>query len=291
MAVMSPPVISMVPAPLPKENVPLPMPAEAPAPLAVRLPVLLPLLSVPDVMVSLPVVPVLSSLCSRPAHWLPLVSLLSPMSVILVSPAPSTLRAALLVLLLLVSMLTLSSVTLRVLSFPVLSLFTSLLMMRMTFWAAAWKLSAAVFRAVVDSFRVSSSSLELATLRDAPVYVNWLSGAERLLSVLSVPSAGVGMPPGLGSFSSLPVVGVSPALVSLPPEPVVPSEPVVPPSEPLLSGSELPAPVFLPSVVSPVWGSFSSPPVVSPVWFFSVDWFSFSSLPPSEESLPLVSPG
>ena len=138
-------------------------------------------------------------------------------------------------------------------------------MMRMTFWAAALKLSAAVFRAVVDSFEVPSSLL-------APVYVNWLSGAERLLSVLSVPSAGVGMPPGLGSFSSLPEVGVSSALVSLL------SEPEVPPSEPLLSGSELPAPVFLPSVVSPVWS-------------FSVDWVSFSSPPPSEESLPLVSPG
>ena len=151
-------------------------------------------------------------------------------------------------------------------------------MMRMTFVAAALKLSAAVFKAVVDSFEVPSSLLAL-------VYVNWLSGAERLLSVLSVPSAGVGVPPGLGSFSSPPVVGVSSDLVSLPPEPVVPSEPVVPlsepempPSEPLLSGSELPAPVFLPSVVSPVW-------------FFSVDWFSFSSPLPSEESLPLVSPG
>ena len=245
MAVMSPPVISMVPAPLPKENVPLPMPAEAPLPVAVRLPVLLPLSSVPDVMVSLPVVPMLSSLCSRPAHWLPLVRVFLPSSVIFVSPAPSTLRAALLVLLLLVSMLTLSSVTLRVLSFPVLSLFTSLLMMRMTFWAAALKLSAAVFRAVVDSFEVPSSLLAL-------VYVNWLSGAERLLSVLSVPSAGVGMPPGLGSFFSPPVVRVSSALVSLPPEPVVPSEPEVPPSEPLLSGSELPSPVFLSSAVSPV---------------------------------------
>ena len=161
--------------------------------------------------------------------------------------------------------------------------------MRMTFWAAALKLSAAVFRAVVDSFEVPSSLLAL-------VYVNWLSGAERLLSVLSVPSAGVGVPPGLGSFSSLPVVSPEPEvvspLVSLPPEPVPPlsepevppepvvspSEPEVPPSEPLLSGSELPAPVFLPSVVSPVW-------------VFSVDWFSFSSPPPSEESLPLVSPG
>ena len=128
MAVMSPPVISMVPAPLPKENVPLPMPAEAPLPVAVRLPVLLPLSSVPDVMVSLPVVPMLSSLCSRPAHWLPLVRVFLPSSVIFVSPAPSTLRAASL----LAVMLTLSSVTLRVLSFPVLSLFTSLLMMRMT---------------------------------------------------------------------------------------------------------------------------------------------------------------
>ena len=170
------------------------------------------------------------------------------------------------------------------------------------FSAVFLKFSAARFKTVVDSFRISSSSLALATLRGAPVYVNWLSGAEWLLSVLSVPSAGVGVPPGLGAFSSppvvplsepvvlpvlsapsagvpLPVVGVSPALVSLPPEPVVPlSEPEVPPSEPLLSGSELPAPVFLPSVVSPVW-------------FFSVDWVSFSSLPPSEESLPLVSPG
>ena len=49
-------------------------------------------------------------------------------------------------------------------------------------------------------------------------------------------------------------------------------------SEPLLSGSELPAPVFLPSVVSLVW-------------VFSVDLVSFSSPPPSEESPPLVSPG
>ena len=91
---------------------------------------------------------------------------------------------------------------------------------------------------MVDSFRVSSSSLALATLRDAPVYVNWFSGAERLLSVLSVPSAGVGVPPGLGSFSSPPVVGVSSDLVSLPPEPVVPSEPVVPLSEPEVPLSE-----------------------------------------------------
>ena len=126
-SVMVPPAISMMPAPLPRKNVTLPMPAEAPLPVAVRLPVLLPFLSVPDVMVSLPVVPVLSSLCSRPAHWLPLVSLLSPTSVILVSPAPSTLRAASLVLLLLASMLTSFSVTLRVLSLPV-----ALLMMRMT---------------------------------------------------------------------------------------------------------------------------------------------------------------
>ena len=203
-----------------------------------------------------------------------MVRVLLPLSVIFVSPAPSTLRAASF----LAVMLTLSSVTLRVLSFPVLSLFTSLLMMRMTFWAAALKLSAAVFRAVVDSFEVPSSLLAL-------VYVNWLSGSERLLSVLSVPSAGVGVPPGLGAFFSPPVVRVSSALVSLPPEPVVPSEPVVPlsepevpSSEPLLSGSELPAPVFLPSVASPVWS-------------FSVDWVSFSSPPPSEESLPLVSPG
>ena len=181
-------------------------------------------------------------------------------------------------------------------------------MMRMTFSAVLLKVFAAVFKTVVDSVWGSSSSLAAATLRGAPVYVNWLSGAGLLLSVLSAPLARVGVPPGLGSFSSppvvspsepvvlpvlsapsvgvpLPVVGVSPALVSLPPEPVVPSEPVVPlsepevpPSESLLSGSELPAPVFLPSVVSPVW-------------FFSVDWFSFSSPLPSEESLPLVSPG
>ena len=100
------------------------------------------------------------------------------------------------------------------------------------------------------------------------MYVNWLSGAERLLSVLSVPSAGVGMPPGLGSFSSLPVVSpsepeVSSPLVSLPPEPEPPLSEPEPPEE----------------------------PEVSPVWSFSVDWVSFSSLPPSEESLPLVSPG
>jgi hypothetical protein len=88
--------------------------------------------------------------------------------------------------------------------------------------------------------------LASATLRDAPVYVSWLLGVERLLSVLSVPSV-----PSAGV--SLPVVGVPPA------------EPEVPLSEPLLSGSELPAPVFLP----PVWSffvgsvSFSSPPVVS----------------------------
>ena len=57
MAVMSPPVISMVPAPL-LLTLPvfqtLPMPAEAPLPVAVRLPVLRPF-SFPDVMVSLPV--------------------------------------------------------------------------------------------------------------------------------------------------------------------------------------------------------------------------------------------
>ena len=145
--------------------------------------------------------------------------------------------------------------------------------MRMTFWAAALKLSAAVSKAVVDSVGVSSSSLASATLRDAPVYVNWLSGAELSLGWFLFSSLPVvGVPPGWGAFSS-------PPLGSFSSPPVVPPlEPEMPPSEPLLSGSELPAPVFLPSVVSPVW-------------FFSVDWFSFSSPLLSEESLPLVSPG
>ena len=152
LAVILPPVISMVPAPLPSLE---PMPAAPLPPVAVRLPVSLPSASFSDVMVSLPVsLPSsLFSLCSRPAWRRSLVRVLLPLSVIFVSPAPSTLRAASF----LAVMLTLSSVTLRVLSFPVLSLFTSLLMMRMTFWAAALKLSAAVFKAVVDSFEVPSS--------------------------------------------------------------------------------------------------------------------------------------
>ena len=113
------------------------------------------------------------------------------------------------------------------------------------------KFSAARSKTVVDSFRVSSSSLASATLRDAPVYVNWLpSTGLSLVWVFFVESV---------SFFSPPVVS----------------------SEPLLSGSELPAPV-----VSPVWFSFSSPPVVPLVWFsfpspvvVPPDWFSFSSPP------------
>ena len=230
MAVMLPPVISMVPAPLPSLE---PMPAAPLPPVAVRLPVSLPSASFSDVMVSLPVVPVLSSLCSRPAWRRSLIRVLLPLSVIFVSPSPSTLRAASF----LAVMLTLSSVTLRVLSLP-----ASLLMMRMTFWAAALKLSAAVFKTVVDSVGVPSSSLAL-------VYIIWLPGAE--------------LSPGWGSFSSPPVVVLS-GLVSFFSPPVMSSEPEVPSPEPVLSGSELPAPVF-----SPGW-----------VWFSS---------PPSEESLPLGS--
>ena len=128
--------------------------------------------------------------------------------------------------------------------------------MRMTFLA---KLSAAVFKVVVDSFGVPSSSLAL-------VYVNWLSGAE--------------LSPGWGSFSSLPVVGVPPGWGSFS------SFPVVSPSEPeeLTSEPEVPPE----PVVSLVWGAFPSPPVVVPVWFFSVESVSFSSLP-VEDVLPLVS--
>ena len=148
-------------------------------------------------------------------------------------------------------------------------------MMRMTFWAAALKLSAAVFKVVVDSFRVSSSSLAAATLRGAPVYVNWLSGAGLLLPVLSAPSAGVPLPvvsPDWVLFSSLPVVSPSEPEVPLPPEPLLPlSEPEV-------------------GVLD--WFLFPSPPVVVSGWSFSVDWFSFSSpLPVVEDVLPLVSPG
>ena len=110
-----PPAISMMPAPL---FLAPPMPAAPLPPVAVRMPE-----SFSDVMVSLPVVapPSLFSLCSRPACLPSLVRVLSPLSVIVVLPAPSTLRAASLLAL----MLTSSSVTLRVLSL-------TLLMIRMT---------------------------------------------------------------------------------------------------------------------------------------------------------------
>ena len=189
MAVMSPPVISMSPAPLLK-NVPLPIPAEPPLPLAVRLPVLRPSV-LSDVMVSLPVVPVLSSLCSRPAHWLPLMRVLLPSSLIVVSPAPSTLRAASLVWRLLASMLTPFSVTLRVLSS---SLPVHLLMILMTllvmFSAVLLKLSSTFSTVWVELFGVSSSSLAL-------VYVS----TELLRSVLL-------------ARAQLRVVGVPPVLVT-----------------------------------------------------------------------------
>ena len=121
LAVMLPPAISMMPAPL---FLAPPMPAAPLPPVAVRMPE-----SFSDVMVSLPVSTesslssLLFSLCSRPACWPSLVRVLSPLSVIVVLPAPSTLRAASLLAL----MLTLSSVTLRVLSLPV-----ALLMILMT---------------------------------------------------------------------------------------------------------------------------------------------------------------
>lgn len=123
LAVMLPPVISMVPVPLPLLE---PMPAAPLPPVAVRMPE-----SFSDVMVSLPVstelLPsLLFSLCSRPACPSPLVRLLLPLSVIVVLPSPSTLRAASLYSRL-TSMLTFSSVTLRVLSLPV-----ALLMILMT---------------------------------------------------------------------------------------------------------------------------------------------------------------
>ena len=114
LAVMLPPVISMVPVPLPLLE---PMPAAPLPPVAVRMPE-----SFSDVMVSLPVSTesslssLLFSLCSRPACWPSLVRVLSPLSVIVVLPAPSTLRAASLLAL----MLTSSSVTLRVLSLTLL---------------------------------------------------------------------------------------------------------------------------------------------------------------------------
>ena len=115
------------------------------------------------------------------------------------------------------------------------------------------KFSAAVFKAVVDSSRVSSSSLALATLRDGPVYVSWLPSTGLSLGwVFFVKSVSFFSPPVVSpdwfSFSSLPVV--PPDWFSFSPLPVVP----------------------------PDWFSFSSPPVVPPVWF------SFSS------PLPLVSP-
>ena len=82
-------------------------------------------------------------------------------------------------------------------------------------------LAVMTFPAIVQATQSPvAGAVALATLRDAPVYVNWISGAERLLSVLSVPSAGVGVPPGCFLFSSLPVV-VSPGLGSFSSPPVV----------------------------------------------------------------------
>ena len=89
-SVMVPPAISMMPAPL---FLAPPMPAAPLPPVAVRMPE-----SFSDVMVSLPVSTesslssLLFSLCSRPACWPSLVRVLSPLSVIVVLPAPSTLR-------------------------------------------------------------------------------------------------------------------------------------------------------------------------------------------------------
>ena len=149
----------------------------------------------------------------------------------------------------------------------------------MTFSAVFLKFSAAVFKAVVDSSRVSSSSLALATLRDGPVYVIWLSSTGLSLGwVFFVKSVSFSSPPVVPpvwfSFSSPPVVLSSWFSFSSPP--VVSlvwfsfsSPPVVP-----LGWFSF----FSPPVVSPVWFSFFSPPVVPPVWF------SFSSPP------PLVSP-
>ena len=79
------------------------------------------------------------------------------------------------------------------------------------FLAVFLKFSAAVFKAVVDSFGVSSSSLALATLRDGPVYVSWLPSTGlspvwvfyvKSVSFFSPPV----VPPGWVSFSSPPVV-------------------------------------------------------------------------------------
>ena len=81
----------------------------------------------------------------------------------------------------------------------------------MTFSAVFLKLSAAVFKAVVDSSRVSSSSLASATLRDAPVYVSWLSSTGLSLGwIFFVKSVSFFSPPVVSpvwfSFSSPPVV-------------------------------------------------------------------------------------
>ena len=201
------------------------MPAAQPAPVAVRLPVLLPSVF-PDVMVSLPVSTesslssLLFSLCSRPACPSPPVRVLLPLSVIFVLPAPSTLRAASLLAL----MLTSSSVTLRVLALTLLMIWMTLLVM---FLAVFLKFSAAVFKAVVDSFGVSSSSLALATLRDGPVYVSWLPSTGLSLGwVFFVKSVSFSSPvvlsPDWFSFSSLPVVLLGWFLFSSPPPLVSP---------------------------------------------------------------------
>ena len=93
------------------------------------------------------------------------------------------------------------------------AVFDDLLMIRMTllvtFSAVFLKFSAAVFKAVVDSFRVSSSSLASATLRDGPVYVIWLSSTGLLLGwVFFVKSVSFFSPPVVPpvwfSFSSPP---------------------------------------------------------------------------------------
>ena len=252
-----PPAISMMPAPL---FLAPPMPAAPLPPVAVRMPE-----SFSDVMVSLPVSTesslssLLFSLCSRPACPSPLVRVLSPLSVIVVSPAPSTLRAALPLAGFVssrASMLTSSSVTLRVLALRLLMIRMTLLVKFLTAFSTIW----------VELFWVSSSSLALATLMGAPVYVSWLLNTGLSLDwVFFVKSVSFFSPPEVPpvwfSFSSPPVVSLGWFLFSSPP------------------------------VVPLGWFSFSSPPVVSPVWFsFSslpvvlLGWFLFSSPP------PLVSP-
>lgn len=90
----------------------------------------------------------------------------------------------------------------------------------MTFSAVFLKFSAAVFKAVVDSFGVSSSSLALATLRDGPVYVSWLpSTGLSLVWVFFVESVSFFSPPVVPpvwfSFPSPPVGAAGLVLVFL----------------------------------------------------------------------------